>query len=81
MRHIVIVSFESKNGAFKSNEDIKLYGSEVPSIKGDTKEELIRSAIKNVIWQMDADRKAKALKQLQGHMWKSAYENGLVKGQ
>ncbi|EGD76992.1 enolase-phosphatase E1 [Salpingoeca rosetta] len=29
---------------------------------------------------MDNDRKATALKQLQGHIWKDAYESGAVKG-
>jgi 2,3-diketo-5-methylthio-1-phosphopentane phosphatase len=46
----------------------------------ENKELLIESAIKNVFAQMDADRKAQALKQLQGHMWKSAYANGTIKG-
>uniref|UniRef100_A0A672KAF7 Uncharacterized protein n=1 Tax=Sinocyclocheilus grahami TaxID=75366 RepID=A0A672KAF7_SINGR len=26
-----------------------------------------------VLWQMAADRKSTALKQLQGHMWRAAY--------
>ena len=43
--------------------------------------DLIESIIRNVIFQMDIDRKAKALKQLQGHIWLDAYKNGLVKGQ
>ena len=30
---------------------------------------------------MDEDRKTGALKQLQGHMWRQAYESGAVKGQ
>ncbi|XP_002741374.1 enolase-phosphatase E1-like [Saccoglossus kowalevskii] len=39
------------------------------------------AVIKNVLWLMDADRKITALKQLQGHMWRSGYENGVLKGQ
>ena len=45
------------------------------------KKEMIDKLIENVIWQMNADRKTKALKQLQGNIWKYAYEQGLVKGQ
>ena len=45
------------------------------------KNSVIESTIKNVIWQMDADRKILPLKQLQGHMWKYAYECRIVKGQ
>ena len=30
---------------------------------------------------MDNDRKVEALKSLQGHIWKFAYEKNLVKGQ
>lgn len=58
-----------------------MHGDKVPLIGGQAKEEIIASAIKNIFWQMDSDRKAKPLKQLQGHMWKSAYENGSIKGQ
>jgi methionine salvage enolase-phosphatase E1 len=43
--------------------------------------EMIETLVRNIFWQMDADRKAKALKQLQGNIWKNAYEQGLVKGQ
>ena len=42
---------------------------------------MIDQLVENVYWQMNADRKTKALKQLQGNIWKNAYENGLVKGQ
>lgn len=45
------------------------------------KDALIESVIRNVIFQMDIDRKAKALKQLQGHIWLDAYKSGLIKGQ
>lgn len=46
-----------------------------------SKEEIIDTAVENVLWQMELDRKTTALKQLQGHMWRDAYEQGLVKGQ
>ncbi len=42
---------------------------------------LIESIERNVIWQMDADRKTKPLKTLQGYIWEFAYQSGLVKGQ
>ncbi len=47
----------------------------------ENKQELIASLIRNVIWQMDLDRKTKGLKQLQGHIWSFAYKNRLVTGQ
>lgn len=46
-----------------------------------SKDELINEVVRNVLWQMDADRKTKPLKQLQGQMWIRAYETGIVKGQ
>ncbi|XP_008555332.1 enolase-phosphatase E1 [Microplitis demolitor] len=50
------------------------------SITGDKPEETKESLIKNILWQMDNDRKSGALKQLQGHMWRDAYKSGAVKG-
>ncbi|CAD6231672.1 GSCOCG00001527001-RA-CDS [Cotesia congregata] len=50
------------------------------SITGETPEETKESLMKNVLWQMDSDRKSGALKQLQGHMWRDAYKSGAVKG-
>jgi methionine salvage enolase-phosphatase E1 len=47
----------------------------------ENKQDLITSIIRNVIWQMDLDRKTKGLKQLQGHIWSFAYKNRLVTGQ
>jgi methylthioribulose 1-phosphate dehydratase / enolase-phosphatase E1 len=34
----------------------------------------------NVAWQMGANRKSGALKQLQGHIWRSGYEGGSLRG-
>ncbi|XP_049829842.1 enolase-phosphatase E1-like [Schistocerca gregaria] len=42
-------------------------------------EDISEDVKKNVLWQMDLDRKTKALKQLQGHIWRDAYEKGEVK--
>lgn len=44
------------------------------------KEKLLECVIKNVVSQMDADRKTTALKALQGHIWKNGFENGELKG-
>nr|CAD7441605.1 unnamed protein product [Timema bartmani] len=40
----------------------------------------IEAVAKNVLWQMDLDRKTKSLKQLQGHIWRDGYKNGDLKG-
>lgn len=44
-------------------------------------EKAIREVVENVMWQMAADRKSTALKQLQGHMWRAAYTSGRIKGE
>uniref|UniRef100_A0A670KFJ7 Enolase-phosphatase E1 n=2 Tax=Podarcis muralis TaxID=64176 RepID=A0A670KFJ7_PODMU len=44
-------------------------------------ERIIQAVIDNVHWQMSLDRKTTALKQLQGHIWRAAYENGRLKGE
>ncbi|KAM6985282.1 enolase-phosphatase E1 [Aplochiton taeniatus] len=44
-------------------------------------EKAIREVVENVLWQMAADRKTTALKQLQGHMWRAAYSTGRIKGE
>ncbi|RNA43857.1 enolase-phosphatase E1 [Brachionus plicatilis] len=66
----------------QSRSDFLSFGHQVPQIKEnfENKTELIESALANIKWQMDQDRKAKPLKQLQGHMWQLAYKNGTVKG-
>jgi len=45
------------------------------------KEAVIKAVVANVRWQMDGDRKSTELKQLQGHMWRQAYESGDVRGE
>lgn len=45
------------------------------------KEEVVKGVVANVKRQMAADRKSTELKQLQGHIWKQAYESGDVKGE
>jgi methylthioribulose 1-phosphate dehydratase/enolase-phosphatase E1 len=41
----------------------------------------IDAIVSNVLWQMESNRKTGALKQLQGHVWRSGYENGQLKSQ
>lgn len=50
---------------------------DIPEGEGD---EVKASVIKNVLWQMDGDRKTKALKQLQGHIWRNGYSSGKIVG-
>lgn len=52
----------------------------VASLAEDDVEKVKQSVVANVCWQMDQDRKTKALKQLQGHLWATAYQSGLIKG-
>lgn len=65
-----------------AEEDIKNNVTNVKSILSSTesKETIIESVKSNVIGQMNNDRKSTALKQLQGHMWRSGYESGILKG-
>jgi len=44
-------------------------------------ETVVGAVVANVLQLMDVDSKCSALKQLQGHMWTSAYESGLIRGQ
>jgi methionine salvage enolase-phosphatase E1 len=46
-----------------------------------SKEDVIEAAVKNIQAQMALDRKTRALKQLQGHIWNSGYASGEIKGQ
>jgi methylthioribulose 1-phosphate dehydratase/enolase-phosphatase E1 len=47
-------------------------------------QELLEKAISlidaNVAWQMSSNRKSGALKQLQGHIWRTGYTSGALKG-
>ena len=52
---------------------------EIPSV--DSIDEVKAAVVKNVLWQMDADRKTTALKKLQGQMWRQGYKSGELKGQ
>ena len=39
------------------------------------------AVVANVIWQMTSDRKTTALKQFQGHIWRKAFNDGVIKGE
>ncbi|CAK9814240.1 Enolase-phosphatase E1 [Anthophora quadrimaculata] len=69
--------FEKLKEQAKKDEEDKVDGF-VP-IAGANAEEERESLVKNILWQMDCDRKTGALKQLQGHMWREAYNSGTVK--
>ncbi|XP_035688168.1 enolase-phosphatase E1 [Branchiostoma floridae] len=47
----------------------------------ETRKKVLSAVVDNVLWNMDADRKVTALKQLQGHMWRAAYQTGKIKGE
>lgn len=47
---------------------------------GSKDKELQDAVIQNVRWQMNSDRKSTPLKSLQGHMWRSGYEQGELRG-
>ncbi|XP_029174217.1 enolase-phosphatase E1 [Nylanderia fulva] len=69
--------YEKLKEQAKKDEEDKLDG--FVAITGDKPEDEKDSLLKNVLWQMDNDRKTGALKQLQGHMWREAYKTGAVK--
>lgn len=62
----------------KKDETDKVEG--VIVINSESPEQEKETLVKNVLWQMDNDRKTTALKQFQGHMWREAYKSGDVKG-
>lgn len=67
--------------AEQANEDIlNKVPNVVPINQTGSEQDLKQSIIQNVLWQMSLDRKTKALKTLQGHIWISGYEDGLLKG-
>ena len=52
---------------------------EIPD--AEDKDEVCAAVAANVLWQMEADRKTTALKQLQGHIWREAYKTAAVLGE
>lgn len=51
-----------------------------PIERSDDKETFVNSIVANVHWQISQDRKTKELKNLQGKIWKVAFEAGDIKG-
>lgn len=51
---------------------------EIPTEGSD--DDVKAAVVKNVLWQMDSDRKTTALKKLQGYMWRKGYKTGELKG-
>lgn len=51
-----------------------------PIVRSDNKNEFVQSIVANVHWQISEDRKSKELKNLQGKVWKVAFESGEIKG-
>ena len=45
------------------------------------KEEVAKAVAANVRWQMENNRDSTELKQLQGHIWRQAFESGDLKGE
>lgn len=43
--------------------------------------EVQNSVVRNVLWQMDSDRKTSGLKALQGKIWKTGFYNGEIHGE
>lgn len=64
-------------------EDIKSGSANAVAIPQDSegsKDAIIAAVVKNVLAQMDIDRKTTALKQLQGHIWDAGYKSGELRG-
>lgn len=79
--------------SLETKDDIKLLRTQVlddleKGISGSTpippddagKEEVIESLVANVEAMIKADRKITALKQLQGHIWRTGYDNNELQG-
>ncbi|KAM7280910.1 hypothetical protein ACFE04_008044 [Oxalis oulophora] len=75
----------------ETQEDIKLLRSQVEEdlkqgvdgavpVPEEGKEEVIAALVANVNAMIKADRKITALKQLQGHIWKTGFENDELEG-
>lgn len=68
----------------KAEEDSHLDGAVLipPRSDGaDDTEQMIQAVADNVCWQMALDRKTPALKQLQGHIWRTTFAAGTVKAE
>lgn len=52
-----------------------------PIPESEDKEVFVEAIVKNVQKMIDADRKTKELKNLQGKIWKVGFEDGSIKGE
>ena len=50
------------------------------SLASMSKLDAVDAIVRNVLWQMSTNRKTGALKALQGHIWRSGYVSGKLKG-
>lgn len=55
-------------------------GIEAPMLAEVGQPDFIPSAIANLQWQMDSDRKTTGLKSLQGKIWRAGYVDGSIQG-
>ena len=55
--------------------------SDIPACEDGNKDDVIKAVVANVKLLMDADSKCSELKQLQGHIWKEAYETKQIVGE
>lgn len=80
-REFLIHHFEESEIQEIINDLCKLAESDgSPIERSDDKEGFVDSIVANVHKQIQEDRKTKELKNLQGKIWKVAFENGSIKG-
>ncbi|CAG0878645.1 unnamed protein product [Darwinula stevensoni] len=85
VRQNLCAHLEKEWGSAELMEDLRLLwmqaeaeGKSVPDLKLEDKEHLKLFFISLVNEEMDSDRKTTSLKQLQGHMWRKGYQDGLL---
>lgn len=80
-REFLIQRFEESEIQEIINDLCKLAESDgSPIERSDDREAFVDSIVANVHKQIQEDRKTKELKNLQGKIWKVAFENGSIKG-
>ncbi|CAM6096373.1 unnamed protein product [Calypogeia fissa] len=60
--------------------DQGVVGAQPVPLEGESKVDIVAALEVNVVAAIKADRKVTALKQLQGHIWRSGYEKGELQG-
>ena len=80
-RNFLIENFEAPEIKFAIDELCELSERDgTPINRSNDKEAFIDSIVANVQQQISEDRKTKELKNLQGKIWKIAFESGAIKG-